>query len=723
MEYGFEGRPPYFDEFYQEFSEINTEFPKEDVKKPIIGMGLDYKAPTALFLGGEDGNFWGISVSYYKLGKEISPKDFISEMPDYFTESLKKKYSYFSGGDITCRALEYAKGEAVIMVSALDRARIKIKVYSLHDKTPVFKYFEKEILCASEKTAFVKGEMEFNEDVTKITERYKIEKGEGKKNRLYLKSFLEPERTENKVDSFELEYVLDEKNSRALFYIKLKDKGEVPSEEEILRGISAVELEFSAHKINGSGALYKNVEKANNALLFNRIYDPYLNTVVYSESRAKVNNHYAFSGTSLALSSMFSVLHGNNDDAYKTSRTSCKDKMLGAFSVWFIYSRTRNKEYLTSVIDLLTEVWAPDGKLVVSLKPKDGNAAYNMKNTASKNYDKPIYALDTSCYKLTAYEIISKIYIVLKDVKQAKIYKKAYDSLKSEINTKLYNEELKIYSDRYIAGGFLETFSALSFLPFFSGAVDTPAKCEALLSHLTDKYEFWDTLGISYFPKGSPAYNKSVFLKNEGWENRAVYPVLQYLIYLGLRRYGIDDVASDLAIKCSKTWEKFFKRERGIFDAYAAGMDTEKRIRLASSGNLLACLLMFDIIDVEYYEKTLRPSISFGTKIKGSDHGLSNARLFKKRFSISVQEKVTRLYVDGKLLFEGEGGRFEVRNFLENKNGAEFYLSAASPVLITLALPFFAQNTSAILIKFMAPEGKSKIRIVNGKALIEKINS
>lgn len=716
MEYGFSGRPPYFDEFYQEFSEKNSEFITENIKKPIVGMGLDYKAPTALFLGGDDGNLWGVSVSYYKLGKEISPKDFITAMPDYFTESFKKKYSYFSGGDITCRALEYAKGEAVIMVSALDRARIKIRVYSLNDKTPVFKYSDKETVCLAEKTAFVKGEMKFNEDVTKITERYRIEKGEGKKNKLFLKSFLEPERTENKIDSYELEYALDEENSRALFYVKLGEKSEVPSEEEILRGISAVELEFSAHKINGSGELFKNVEKATNALLFNRIFDPYLNTVVYCESREKIDNHFAHGGTSLALSSMFSVLHGNNDDAYITSLVACKDKMLGAFSTWFIYCRTRNKEFLSSVIEPLTEMWAPDGKLELSLMPKDENAAYNMKNTASKNYDKPMYALDTSCYKLIAYEIISKIYIVLKDVKQAKIYKKAYDTLKGEINAKLYNEELKIYLDRFVSGGFNESFCSLSFLPLFCGAVDSPAKCEALVSHLRDKYEFWDTLGISYFPKGSPGYNN-------GWENRAVYPILEYLIYLGLRRYGLDDVASELAIKCAKTWDKFYKKERDVFDAYAKGIDLEKRPNMSSTGNLLAYILMFDIIDVEYFGKTLRPSISFGTKIKGSDHGLSNARLYKKRFSISVQEKLTRLYVDGKLIFEGEGGRFEVRNFLENKNGVEFYLSAASPVLISLSLPFFVLNTTPTLIKFMAPEGKSKIRIVNSKALIEIINS
>ena len=723
MEYGFIGRPPYFDEFYQEFSEKNKELNTETLTKPVVGMGLDYKAPAALFLGGENGNFWRISVSYFKLGREISPKDFMSEMPDYFTEGFKKKYSYFSGGDITCRTLEYAKGEAVIMVSALNRARIKIKIYSVNDITPVFACNNNEIICSSKKASYVKGNINFEEDNTKIYERYKIEESEDKTNKLFFKSYLAPDRTENKGECFELEYVLDENNSRALFYIKLGEKGTVPSKEEIISGASAVELEFSAHKFNGSGGLSKNIEKATNALLFNRIFDPYLNAVVYCKSRKELNKHFAHKGTALALSSMLSVLHSNSEDAYRTSVFSGKDLMLGAFSVWFIYSRTRNKDFLISVIDRLVETWAPDGKLSVSLKPDDGNAAYNMKNTASKNYSSPIYALDTSCYKLIAYEIISKIYLILKNNKQANVYKEAYDMLKREINEKLYNDELKIYLDRYMSGGFRDSFSALSFLPLFSGAVDTPEKCESLVSHLTDKREFWSADGITFFPKGSPDFNKFGFLKNDGWENRETYPILQYLIYLGLRRYGIDDIASDLALKCAKSWEKINRKDLPIFDYFAKRKNTDKKNPLSLEGNFLAYISMFDILDVEYFEKTLRPSISFGTVAKGADHGLFNARLFNKRLSVSVQEKLTRLYVDSKLMFEGEGGRFEIRHFLENSSGAEFYILAKAPVFISLYLPIFTKDSVSTLIKFTVPEGKSKICIVNGKALIEKINS
>ena len=85
--------------------------------------------------------------------------------------------------------------------------------------------------------------------------------------------------------------------------------------------------------------------------------------------------------------------------------------------------------------------------------------------------------------------------------------------------------------------------------------------------------------------------------------------------------------------------------------------------------------------------------------------------MFGRNFSITVQEKQTFLLVDDKECFAAEGGRLEVRHYVEKEHGCEMIINAEENLLITVHLPILYKSENATKIVFAVEKGRSKVKI------------
>jgi hypothetical protein len=130
------------------------------------------------------------------------------------------------------------------------------------------------------------------------------------------------------------------------------------------------------------------------------------------------------------------------------------------------------------------------------------------------------------------------------------------------INERLWNEELGIYCDYDVETNRNTGVMASSgFLPMICGA-PSQAQVARLAAHLTNTETFGTSLRVPSIPKcNTKAYSKDM------WRGPSWAPV-NYLIALGLRRYGYDDLAADIMRDFMHEQEKWYCICGSLFEYY-----------------------------------------------------------------------------------------------------------------------------------------------------------
>ncbi len=119
----------------------------------------------------------------------------------------------------------------------------------------------------------------------------------------------------------------------------------------------------------------------------------------------------------------------------------------------------------------------------------------------------------------------------------------AADKTARAIQTKLWDETQGVYVD--LAGAEeapLPVRTAGTFVPLFAG-IPTADQAARLVARLTDPGEFWPA-----YPVPSVAITEPEFAPDRYWRG-PTWPHLNWMIALGLRRYGYADLAADLTTR------------------------------------------------------------------------------------------------------------------------------------------------------------------------------
>jgi|GEM_PF-928566 len=731
-EYGFTFRPPFFDKFYEESKNGPPVTADNFPGKFIIGAGYDFSAINGALFCGENGSLWGIKVSYYDGKKWLDNEDFIRNMGIGCANTADGSFAHFSSGKLSVKWARYNDHSMACEISARARLRVRVIFY------PAFRWFgELSIEGAYVKgrspyVAIVPGEIELTDSYAVYTKRYQaVLSDEAGREYFMAQSYNKPNDSANGAfNEAIMEFIINPNQPRVYIYASIGGEdvltGDVPRLDRIVRLIETAELRYGVNKTSGMGILGQATESMLNSIMWSRTYYPYLIDTLYSPARSALDNHFNITGYEENCAALLGCYAGRTESALQL-RYTVEDRLMFMLSALHIFMRTPGKALFLRLLPRMQKLYQPsDSELIVTKDHTKNEVAYRWTDSPLKETGnaQPMYSLDLSCLKLLAFDVLERFLRFFDNKAAAKEYAKAYEDLKAKINETLWNDDKGCYKNRYLTGSWALHYGATSFYPLAAGAVDTPYKLSRMMNMLTNPKIFWGenlvpTLSkddSEYGKKGKPAPSgerEPKYLQYRG----SIVPHVNYIVYHGLVRYGLDQLAGELAFSGAKLWRA--KGNSPNVENYGLYMPSGRRVRnkrfLSSTGNMLALIGIQELLDVEYLRSDLKTALRFGTFAEGN-HSITNLRLLDKFYSIEVNEGVTTLLVNNQTLFEASGGRCAVRQFFENDEGCEFLIDAQYPLKVNLFLYKADRNRASgdYAVHFQVPQGKCKV-IVRGK--------
>lgn len=732
-EYGFSFRPPFNDKFYEEKSEGPEITESNYPGKYVTGVGYDYAAINGAMLVGKYGSMWGIKVCCFDGKKWLDNDDFVSYLSSSCANTVDGSFAHFASGALSAKWVKHNEQSIILQVSARKKMRVRVIFYPLYSAFSELSIEESHVQGRCPYMAVIPGEISIKDTNAVFTDRYlAVSESENEREYFMAQSFNKPSDSANGAfNEAIMEFVINKNQPSVYIYAAVGAEdifsADIPRLDKIIKQIETAELRYGVNRTMGTGVLGAPAERMLNSVLWSRIYYPYLFTEIYSPQRSVLNGYFDIRGLEENCCAILGCLTGI-DKATNQLNYTFEDKVMAILSVWHVFAHSAEKSDMLKLYKKLAKLYPPDPKPIVCGSDKK-EVAYKWTDSPLKEkYNTmQMYSLDLTCLKLLAFDVLERICCMFSLPEENK-YVKARRDLVQVINDIFYNEDEGLYMERYVTGQWAHSYGANSFYPLIAGAVDTPQKLGSLISNLTDNMRFWGnyiipTLSINnreYGQKGRPTNNghrNPPYLHYRG----SIVPYVNYIIYHGLCRYGLDEISAMVATKSAKLWQN---NENDNVENYSVYLPNGKRYKgkeyLSAYGNMLAMIGLQELIDLEYFRPDLKTeSLRFGTFAEGS-HSLTNLKLLGKAYSIEVNDFSTTLVVDGINTFRGEGGKFVVRNFLETSGGCEFMINAHNNITVHLNIPA-ADKKSTTKYFFIVPIGKSKVVADNGMVNIQPI--
>ena len=127
----------------------------------------------------------------------------------------------------------------------------------------------------------------------------------------------------------------------------------------------------------------------------------------------------------------------------------------------------------------------------------------------------------------------------------------------------MWDESRGLFANRQRNGGFVRSLSPTSFYPLLCGAA-TPAQAARLLEHLSNEATFGGDFVLPNATRDDPAFADNVY-----WRGR-IWPNVNYMVWLGLRRYGFMAQASKLASQSYELFMTSWSKDRIASENYNA---------------------------------------------------------------------------------------------------------------------------------------------------------
>lgn len=276
-----------------------------------------------------------------------------------------------------------------------------------------------------------------------------------------------------------------------------------------------------------------------------------------------------------------------------TSRDTWVDRSqppLGSLIAWQIYLRSGERSILEQCYPAMArnqrwwrQMRDPDGSGLISCGSSDvGEALYKgtafgarnetgMDNSATHDeavYDPETRSLSTwdlglNCVVALDAEMLALIAGALGLTDEAAGFAADAARHRALIQTRLWDDERKIFANRQRGGGFVRSLSPTSFYPWLCGAA-SPEQSAHLLRHLADPASFAGDWVLPNATRDDPAFADNVY-----WRGR-IWPNVNYLVWLGLRHAGFGKEASQLAEQSLNLFLKSWRGSRIAAENYNA---------------------------------------------------------------------------------------------------------------------------------------------------------
>jgi putative isomerase len=294
---------------------------------------------------------------------------------------------------------------------------------------------------------------------------------------------------------------------------------------------------------------------------------------------------------------------------------------IGAFIVWMIYLRLRDRGLLTlSYRRLLAnhQWWwrLRDGNgdgLVEYGTSAVGNGLYRGTKLAAKDEssmdNSPVHdearlvpetgtldCADVGLNSLLALdgEMLARIARELGETAEAEALDRRAAGLRDRIADRLWDASRGVFANRLWSGRFVKSLAPTSFYPMIAGAA-RPEQAAAMVGLLQDVTKFGGSWLLPSVTRDDPAFDDNVY-----WRGR-IWPPLNFLVWHGLRRYGFDREARGLADNGWRLFQGEWRRHRRCpenFNAVTgAAMDQPDTDSFYGWGALMPWLAAAEIAD------------------------------------------------------------------------------------------------------------------------------
>lgn len=711
----------------------------------IIAPGADYSAWNGAILVGKYGGIFGVRVDYYCGNEFFTDRNDVEKLltnseikkvnrifdADVIADNYSANASYakFQSGEMM---LEWCRKEEQTLfcrVTAKKDLKAHVEMYNPYNYPSVYSGQNGEIHGKS-------VHVETFEGGKVITGGYAIYPGRSKRECDETQGFeycrLNPSGSKPQIkqdgrNAFYETYL--EKGERLYFSITIgetnifKEKAFPPSEVDARLLIA--EKEYHQKALTGTGELGSVAEPAMNEFLWMNTYFPYEKTLYFPPGRAWMGDgKFNIWGWDESFNGIIASYLGNQNIIENQFLNTLGDERIGLFSIWKSYSKFSDRRSMTKYYQAFKKIYQlGDSTLVLGLE-RNSNVGKGMDDTPMREIWRgkgEMYSLDMSSMKCWSLEILSYMASEIGLPEEVLTYRKSNKAMIKAINETFWNKELGIYLNRYLSGEWPISKGPTSFYPLLCGA-PTNAMAQSLMKHLTNEKEFWGKYVIPSLSKDDQEYGKPSRIPH-GEEERifppyvywrgAIWPMSNYIVYEGLKRYQLDDIASQFAQKSIALWYKSFFAKGWSCENYnpESGERTQVSSQHQSWSQLMPLMGIIELVDSEPWQKD---AIMFGTLLKG-ENTLNNLTINDYKYSVVVNDQFTELYKDGILIFRGEGGKFNVRNFMTHPNGAVTLRMNAKAVINSRL------SVGEKQILFSAPIGIHDITVNGEKVIINEV--
>ncbi|TVR89818.1 MAG: hypothetical protein EA428_09550 [Spirochaetaceae bacterium] len=254
----------------------------------------------------------------------------------------------------------------------------------------------------------------------------------------------------------------------------------------------------------------------------------------------QIDNFYQMQESNGAIRCEYSVKDGKA--VPQKDNAEAVGPPLFSWAEYNMYHKIGNKKRVKDVMPYLEAYF---GWLEATFKKENGLYAVPLSATMMTNSPRKgmRYAVDFNTQQAMNALYMAELGDILNDKEVSFRYKRQYFSLKSRINSMMWNEADGIYYDLDKNEEQVKVKTIAAFWPLLA-ELPNDAKAEALISHLSNP----ETFGVEH-PFPSLAADEPEFSEKGAGFRGSVYPPFTFMVIKGLEKYARFDLARECAIR------------------------------------------------------------------------------------------------------------------------------------------------------------------------------
>ncbi len=246
-------------------------------------------------------------------------------------------------------------------------------------------------------------------------------------------------------------------------------------------------------------------------------------------------------------------------------------------------------------------------------------------------------------------ECLAELAEICNDAENACKLKNDSEKHKDKINQVLWDESREIYANRHWENGFVCP-TPTSFYPLAAGIPDN-SRADKLINHIFDESEFWTKFPLPSVWLKDESYKDNVYWRGRSW------PPLDFITYIGLKRYGKDEEATKLVTRIIENFNDLWEKERHCYENLnpftGQGSDSVDADPFYGWGALCPLMWVFEHIDIDPWN-----GFHFGSTT-GDTYEIDRVKMGDGVYALSCEPQRTVLKRNGSIIFDADAvGRF-----------------------------------------------------------------